>query len=95
MHLFKGAAGMLNLGNLNLRDIILSYRLQGLLSTAPNKYRTTPSVCGETADTNRPIDTAIGYIIWTAPDCIFIAVQTLSFSSKRKHKLISTSLLKF
>jgi len=28
--------------------------MQGLLSTAPNKYKTTSSVCDETADTNRP-----------------------------------------
>jgi len=49
------AALMLNLGNLNLRDCQLRpYRLQGLLSTALNKYKITPSVCNETADTNRP-----------------------------------------
>jgi len=55
---FMGAAGMLNLGNLNLRVIILSTEAiqtyKGLLSAVPNKYKTTPLVCNETTDTNRP-----------------------------------------
>ena len=52
-----GAAGILNLGNLNVRDIILSTEaIQNtrFIINSAEQIQTTPSVCDETADTNRP-----------------------------------------
>jgi len=52
-----GAAGMLNVGNLNLRDIILSTeatQTTRFIINSAEQNKTTPSVCDETADTNRP-----------------------------------------
>jgi len=53
----RGAAGMLNLCNLNQRVIILA--TEAILTTrfiinSAEQIQTTPSVCDETADTNRP-----------------------------------------
>jgi len=78
----KGAAGMLNLGNLNLRVKILStdamqttrFIINSVLRKQHRQSVTKQQIL-------IGLDTAIGCIIWTAPDYIFIAAQSASAHS--------------
>ena len=72
---------MLNLGNLNLRAIILSTEViqttRFIINSAEQIQNNTGSLW-RNSQILIPVDldTAIGCIIWTAPDYIFIAAQS-------------------